>query len=217
MDLSRHNEDSFKIKKAHSGHLIPIVRGICLHSPYDPIVEAHKLLQRYEEKIKNNYRFLFLGLGFGHHIEVLMQKLANKEKEIVVIEKNDQIYRHCLKIKGESFFSQVKFIVGNTVEEIYQNYNFVRFLSCHPVIIPLQAAFDLDQDYFSHLLTYQAPNKLENIAPIIRNQELKDYFTTFPPQITIEELVHSMGSKKEINRSSHLLYAYNEIINEVGI
>ena len=215
MDLN--SGESVSIKTSYSGHLVPIVRGICLHSPYDPIIEANKLLKRYEEKIKNNYRFLFLGLGFGHHIDVLIKKLENQEKDIVVIEKNVQVYQHCLKIKNNEFSKKIKFIIGHSVDQIYQNYNFVRFLSSHPVIIPLQAAFDLDQDYFSQLLTYQAPNHLASIIDTIQNQSLKEYLSKFQPDTTIQEVTAQIETSKEICQSSHLLYAYREIINETGI
>ena len=53
---------------AKSGHIVPVVDQIYLHSVYDPIKEADDYVQTHEEDLKKNPTVLMLGLGFGYHI-----------------------------------------------------------------------------------------------------------------------------------------------------
>jgi hypothetical protein len=51
---------------------------IYLHSKYDPINEAKQWLADYEDQIQDYDHVFFYGIGFGYHVEVLMNKYPNK-------------------------------------------------------------------------------------------------------------------------------------------
>ena len=53
--------ESFKVKSSKSGHIIPVVNGVHLHSTYDPIKEAKSMVEKYYKNFKENKNVLVFG------------------------------------------------------------------------------------------------------------------------------------------------------------
>ncbi|MEI8346869.1 MAG: hypothetical protein WCG27_05350, partial [Pseudomonadota bacterium] len=60
---------TFEIKYSKTNHPIPVINGVHLHSVYNPIKEAETFISKQEKILKEKNHILFLGLGFGHHID----------------------------------------------------------------------------------------------------------------------------------------------------
>ncbi|MFV8826464.1 motility associated factor glycosyltransferase family protein [Alkalihalobacterium sp. APHAB7] len=53
-------------------------RPLFIHSKYDPIKEAEKLVEQYVETIANYEHVFFYGVGFGYHVESFLARWPNK-------------------------------------------------------------------------------------------------------------------------------------------
>lgn len=49
-------------------------RPLFIHSKYDPIKEAEKLVEQYEKDIEKYDHLFFYGIGFGYHVECFLKK-----------------------------------------------------------------------------------------------------------------------------------------------
>jgi S-adenosylmethionine synthetase len=56
----------YQVVESKSGHKIPKINNIHLHSTYDPRYEAERFVLENEDLLKNNNKVLLLGLGFAY-------------------------------------------------------------------------------------------------------------------------------------------------------
>ncbi|MBM7540029.1 motility associated factor glycosyltransferase family protein [Amphibacillus cookii] len=68
-----------------------------LHSKYDPVNEATRLIKQYIKKVEACDHIFFYGIGLAYHVEVLMQKYPNKT--FTLYEPNVEIMYHYLSEK----------------------------------------------------------------------------------------------------------------------
>ena len=88
----------YQIIESKSGHKIPKVNNVHLHSTYDPRYEAERFILENEDNIKNNNHVLLLGLGFAYHLHYLVNYLGNLHQnnyQILVIEPSLKIVTDC--------------------------------------------------------------------------------------------------------------------------
>jgi hypothetical protein len=78
--------DHIKVMKSRSGlptlSILHNGNDVFLHSKYDPINEAEQWLTQYEDQIDQYEHIFFYGIGFGYHVEALMNKFSNKSFSI---------------------------------------------------------------------------------------------------------------------------------------
>lgn len=72
-----------------------------IHSKYDPIKEAERLVQQYAEKIDQYDHIFFYGVGFAYHVEQFLEKYP--DKKFTLYEPNPAIfYRYMCQRKIET-------------------------------------------------------------------------------------------------------------------
>lgn len=68
---------------------------VYLHSKYDPVKEAEKLVEQYEKDIDQYDHIFFYGIGLGYHVEKFMEKY--RDKKFSIYEPKPAIFYHYMK------------------------------------------------------------------------------------------------------------------------
>lgn len=209
------HKNNVKVITSKSNHLVPKIDNIELHSIYDPQKEANVLRLKYIDKIKKNNSILVLGLGFAYHIDQIITELEKHHKrnyKLLIVEQNSAIYHVFLKNFPEKLKNaNIDIIHGQKIKNLYRNISFLNLLAKHPVIITHPQSFHMYRKYFDELLSWRIDNRLETIAPIIKNGELAHFLREQSEKHeTIDDLIRFSHSK---NHCKHqlLLLAFNEI------
>ncbi len=85
--------ENVKVVQSKSGHLVPQLNSISLHSIYRPVQEAEKLVTDFSElpgKLS-----VVMGLGFGYHVLELLKKVEGK---VYVVEPLMTLFRAFLSV-----------------------------------------------------------------------------------------------------------------------
>lgn len=189
----------YQIIESKSGHKIPKVNNIHLHSTYDPRYEAERFILENEDLLKNNNKVLLLGLGFAYHAQYLVSYLKNLHQEnyqILIVEPNLKIVTDCESL-GLLPAGNISIFSGMDPVDMFQNEEFLEFLIEKPVILPHPASFNLNSSYFKNLLAFRSNKSLENIISQIRSPEIKDYLDQFPKECTMDFLINEKITTKE--------------------
>ncbi len=190
---------SYEIKTSRTEQKVPVVNGVHLHSIYNPFKEAENLINSNLELLRTKNEVLILGLGFGYHINYAIEKLTEfhgSNFKIIVIEPNHQVHHDCLEL---DLLNKKNVLVysGFTSNELYRDLDLIHFLLKKPAMLAHPASFNLYQVYFKNFLTFEAPNKLEDILKFTEVSEIKSYLKTFSGTSTFEEALYSELPKKE--------------------
>ncbi len=115
--------DCIQILQAKNGQPVPKVRNITLHSLYHPEKEAQKFAENCNSE--GGTRPVVYGLGFGYHVEELLNRGA---RDILVIEPSLELFRAFLQtVNVEPFLPTVKFCVGEPPARILARNEFTNW------------------------------------------------------------------------------------------
>ena len=189
---------SYEVKNSRAEQKVPVVNGVHLHSIYNPSKEAENLINSSLDSLKNKNEILILGLGFGYHVNLAIEKLVElhgNQYKIIVIEPNHQVYEDCLSL---NLLNKKNVLVysGFTAQELYRDLDLIHFLLRKPAVIAHPASFNLYQEYFKTFLTFEAPTQLEEISNFINVDEIKNYLVKFESQITFTEAIYNQLPQK---------------------
>ncbi|MEK4027939.1 6-hydroxymethylpterin diphosphokinase MptE-like protein [Pseudobacillus sp. FSL P4-0506] len=98
-----------------------------LHSKYNPLEEAERIIQKYSEKIEKSNHVLFYGIGMGFHIDLFIRKFP--DKAFTLYESQPQVLKSLLEERNISHWSEGRlqeFFVEFSMEK--QNSFIYRFL-----------------------------------------------------------------------------------------
>jgi hypothetical protein len=193
----------YQIVESKSGHKIPKINNIHLHSTYDPRYEAERFILENEDLLKNNNKVLLLGLGFAYHAQYLVTflKTLNQENyQILIIEPNLKIVTDCESL-GLLPAGNISIFSGIEPNDLFQNEEFLEFLLEKPAILPHPASFNLNSTYFKNFLAYRSDKSLEAVISQIRSREIKNYLEQFPKEATIDFILNEEISKNDILES----------------
>ena len=199
----------YQIVESKSGHKIPKINNIHLHSTYDPRYEAERFILENEELLKNNNKVLLLGLGFAYHAQYLVTflKTLNQENyQILIIEPNLKIVTDCESL-GLLPAGNISIFSGIEPSDLFQNEEFLEFLLEKPAILPHPASFNLNSTYFKNFLAFRSDKSLEAVISQIRSPEIKNYLEQFPKEATIDFILNEEISKND-NLESPLDYFF---------
>jgi hypothetical protein len=183
---------SYVIKTSKSGHKIPVINDVHIHSIYNPLKEAENFISANEKLLKSNNSVLLLGLGFGYHLNLIAKVLRQHHKtnyKIVVIEPFSKIVEDCKKYTNTDF-SNVEVYSEGPIDEIYKNNKVIHFLTNRPSVLAHPASFNLYKDYFKHFLTYKAPNAIKDYINTIHSSDLRHYLGQLNVDHSLEEFVN---------------------------
>ena len=184
---------SFDIKTSRTEQKVPVVNGVHLHSIYNPTKEAENLINCNLESLKNKNEVLILGLGFGYHINYVIEKLTELHGDnfkIVVIEPNIRVHEECLAL---DLLNKKNVLVysGFTSNELYSDLELIHFLLRKPAMIAHPASFNLYQLYFKGFLTFEAPTKIEDIIKFTEVNEVKNYLKKLDGNSTFDQAFYN--------------------------
>ena len=182
---------SYEIKESRTGHKVPVVNGVHLHSIYDPTKESINFIEKNKELLDRNNWVIFLGLGFGYHINEAIKYLEgnnNEKYKILVIEPNCQVCQDAMDLKLIDGL-KVTFLTAIEVRNLYKDRSLINVLLQKPSIIAHPASFNLYRDYFTEFLTFKSLNTIGELEEIIEDQELKKYLKEFNLSTNFEEIL----------------------------
>ena len=206
----------YEIKVAKTDHKVPVVNDVHLHSIYNPIREAAGLIAKNKKLIKVKNEVLILGLGFGYHVSEAIVALKEKwgtNYKVIVIEPNEKVYRDYLEF-NEISDSNLTIYAGYEVRELYKNRDLVNYLLIKPGIIAHPASFNLYEDYFKNLLSYQSPKNVGSFDEYIESVVLRDNIKRLNQNVDISSsiLESTKDRREELDQTDHFFMAFHEMI-----
>ena len=157
-----------------------------LHSKYNPIRESEKFIdENYSEEFNN---YLVYGLGFGYHIESLLEK--SEDISINVIESNIYILKLALDNIDLSFILEnprVKINLGDSLSEFKKSFDEASRLSNYKLVI-----------YNSSIKSI--PSEMKEIRYLLEEFKVKEKST--------KNTKYNLDSNFEYNKDN-----YDEVIN----
>lgn len=151
----------FNVAESRNG--LPIIEAVVdgklllLHSKYDPIKEAERLIDSYKEKIEAADHILFYGVGMGYHIKSFFERFP--EKIASVYEPFEDIANLTLRYKSTTKFplTQLEHYVVPTEEQ---------------VTIQTLSVFNADLNHKFEIIVLPSYGKWQD-------EKLKDFVETF--------------------------------------
>lgn len=193
------------LKASRSGHIVPVINSISMHSLYAPIHEAEEFIEQHLRAIKTNPNIMVLGLGMGYHIECLLNEISkyHSQYNIVVVEPNKQMIRLYLD-NGHQAVPNLEILSG-PIEKLYKNKVFVDFLLRRPHIVKHQPSFELYKSFYNSLLTYQASAHCLDIAELIEDEDIKNKLKYFGDRSFREVTNQLLSSNDDLDRTERIL------------
>lgn len=150
------------LTEAKSKELVPVVRGVPLHSLHNPRREAEVFANNHLAHLSKTANVLVLGLGFGYHIEEMSKilRLRHKDGKILVIEAHQELVRLWQSYQKNTCKAEV--ISALSIDELYANKEVCKFLLKKPVVIIHQASFESAKTYYQSFLTRRASSHLKD-------------------------------------------------------
>lgn len=193
MHMSLPKITSYEVKTSRTEQKIPVVNGVHLHSIYNPSKEAEAIVSAQLETLKNKNEVLILGLGFAYHVNAVIDTLIQfhgDDFKVIVIEPNIQVYNDCVAL---NLLSKKNVLVysGFNPNELYSDLDLIHFLLRKPAMIAHPPSFNLYQNYFKKILTFEAPQSINGIMDFVSAPEVKKYLQGFNSNSTLEEVLYN--------------------------
>ncbi len=205
---------TFEIKTSRNGLPVPVVKGIHLHSVYNPAKEAEAFAEKYIDTLKVTNHVLVLGLGFGYHIDQIERLLSENHDHfnILVLEPNTKIAEG-FKTYRAFKNSSITVINSSDVEELFKSSEFISFLRQKPAIIKHDPSFNIEKKFYTAFLKYKAPTHVQAYVEDLTDI-LQMYLTDFesldkPITDVIEDIKLNRGIR---NRFDFGLLAFDALV-----
>ena len=127
------------------------LKGILLHSLYDPKASAARMLDKYD--LKDKELVIIFGFGLGYHVLEAAKKIGQKTK-LLIIEPQLNLFRLALKKMDLSFLlsnEQVRFFVDDNIPGLVELFNDEQILSANLILIEHPASSKISKDYFRYV------------------------------------------------------------------
>lgn len=175
----------------------PTIRynNLYLHSKYDPINEAVRIIEPYKELLKEDI-ILIYGIGLGYHIEECLKE-SNDNSKIIVFELNEKLIDICKKYNSLIFENKRVKIVSSKQRDFYKIFS--KHLSLvNDIIIHGPSLETIKEDYkeIYNSIKWYKHNK-ENI-----NTNSKMLIDNYKSNIkeeysNIEKIINNMSDSKK--------------------
>ena len=205
---------SYEVKNSRTDQKVPVVNGVHLHSIYNPFKEAQALVEKYADQLTHKNEVLILGLGFAYHVNEIinyMTRVHGDNFRIVIVEPNAQIYHDCLNLDLQNK-KNVLVYSGFLPQELYSDIDLIHFLLRKPAVIAHPPSFNLYQDYFKEVLTFEAPKKIEAIQEYLTSNEVKRYLAELEAHETFDNFLYNdLPGRTEMKGFDFLCMALSEM------
>jgi len=192
MNESNHSK-TYRFEESKSGHMIPVVDGVYMHSMLDPIKESLSMAEQYSDDIQKNPIGLILGIGHGYHVHALHESFRifheDRQKwELYVIESDPRNVMSYMEYQAKHYpeISKKIKVFCLPVNQLYQNNFFLELLLKKPLIIPHRPSYQKNIDYYHSVLKFKRNNRIDAIAPLL-NKEMRELMTESLPAAALEK------------------------------
>lgn len=210
--MADQSDIEFRISK--TGHLVPIVDQVFMHSIYDPIKEAEVFVASNIAEIENNPCHLILGLGFAYHAFKVLEKLKSihgQSAKVIVIESNKALVDRFINYTNDKNINVEFNIFTGDVKSIYSNDTVLNFLLNRPQVLVHRASFQKDKEYYHQLLQYNANQSIDSYWSLLR-PGLKEYLTQYSgSNKTIEDIISDTATKQKLTEQDYFMQFLNSI------
>lgn len=206
----------YELTTSRNGLTVPVIKGVHLHSIYNPSKEAEAFARGFQESIQKKSNILVLGLGFGYHVEEIAKIAvkAHKNYNIWVIEPNVQLVEDFTKKRN---FEDANITIINQVDInlLYEDKSFIDFLINKPCIIKHDASFNLEKEYFRKFLTYTAPNLIGNFIHLIEDQQFAEYLGPLQEKNLDEHINEIIAQGRISDHKDFAMLAFKHLFNDI--
>jgi hypothetical protein len=198
-------QQNIEIKKSKHGEMIPAIDGVFLHSAYNPIREAEAFVENHLSTLRQKNNILVLGLGFAYHIDQMLYHLNNfhTQYRLVVIEPSLSMAEACRQIHPQNL-DKIILLAGKEVKTLFEDANFIRFLMDKPGVIAHPTSLNLNSDYFSKLLSFEADQTIKSFAERMP-ASLIPYFNQFSPDTNFSTILKNFELKTTLDNPADYL------------
>jgi len=212
--MTEQTEIEFRISK--TGHLVPIVNQVFLHSIYDPIKESEVFVESNITEIENNPAHLILGLGFGYHAFKTLEKLKavhGANAKVVVVEANQKLVDKFISYATDKNISVEFNIFTGEVQKIYSSDTVLNFLLKRPQVLIHRASLQKDKEFYQKFLQFNANQSMSNYWSLLR-PGVREYLSAFADSnLSIDELAQKAQEQKTLNSQDYFIQFLNAIRN----
>jgi len=134
LNENQKSDENLIVEKSKNNLLTIKKDGKYIHSKYDPLKEAEKIISDYSKEIENYEYIFFYGVGLGYHIENFIKKYP--EKKIILYEPDKEIFENYLKygnlnkINSKKIFNiffgissnQIKYFLTSLLKKLSSNF-----------------------------------------------------------------------------------------------
>ncbi len=214
--MKEHNFNyNIEVKFSKTGLPIPLVKGIHLHSNYNPEREAEGFVTQNEKYLSKSSNILLFGLGFGYHIHQLEFRLKIIYEgiyNIYIIEPNQNVYYECLERNLYSPGRNIKIFCKNSIQDYFEDIDLVHFMSKRPTVMSHPASFNLYNSFFKMFMQHKAPRNISSIINFIENTEFQKYLKNNYNSKLIDEMFDDISNKEYLLKTpDYLFLALREI------
>ncbi len=209
--------NSLEIIHSKTGHPIPVVDGVFLHSEYDPVKEAKKFATSLIPHIKRNNRLVVFGLGLGYHIDEIINIMTlhhGANISLAVIEPNRNLVieylRHRHVNKGI-----VKIYCKETVEELFTSKELTAFMADSPGIIRHTPSCNLTPSFYEEVLDFISPQDLKSTRTSIKNFLIRREIARYPQTESLSS-IHNKNIHAKEKWMEHLMKGFSSLAYENG-
>ncbi|MBL7665491.1 MAG: hypothetical protein JNM93_10195 [Bacteriovoracaceae bacterium] len=205
------------LKEARTGHDVPVIDGVYLHSIYNPVKEAEAFVTTNMSLIDNRHQFIVLGLGFGFHVDQLIKYLVSKkvDYQIIIIEPNLELIK---------LFNQKRPFLNNKtvikhlgdVNKLYSEQTFLNYLYDKPSVLVHDVSLNLNLEMFKQFLKYKHSSYVRDYASIVHPELQKDLLK-ITDESSIDDFTKSISRLKTLTDKKDLFFlAFHMLTVEVG-
>ena len=210
--------ENYQVKESKSGHKVPVVNEVHLHSIYSPLREAETIVNQFKNNLEGKSSVLVLGLAFGYHVQELITYLESQniyEFEILVLEPNKTVLRDCMELNPISD-SRIQIISEEDIDTLYSDKRVIDFLLKKPAVIPHSPSFSLYKDYFKSYLTYKASNRVDDIQAKLEQQSIALYLEQYDGTQSFEDCLAEAAQKRRFdNDYDFAMLAFTKLCEQI--
>jgi hypothetical protein len=205
---------TISLEMARNGSPVAKVRGVYLHSVYDPEKEASSFAETYEKQLAGKNHILIFGLGLGYHVNQVVKSLKDKHVDyrIVVLETN----RDLIGLVEEQNLvpsERIKVFHLEDYKKLYAERSFVNFLMQKPCVLKHEASFALHKEVYAGFLTYKSDKKIKSYSDQLTSTTKE--LISIDLNCTIGEIATMIKSSGKISeRGQYLTLALDELLTQ---
>lgn len=206
---------SIDFRLSKTGHLVPVVDQIYLHSIYDPIKEADQFVEKHQLELAKSPCALVLGLGFAYHIEQMVafhRRQHQGQSQIMVVEYRQDLVEKFIDDRKQKKVPMNFQIVTGDVHKIFQMEFFLQFLLKKPSVLLHAPSYQKDQDYYQQLLNFRAHRSFQEDFPLLRSSLQQALQEQSLEKGTLEQVAQHLYRKNELEKSDHLLLFFHDLM-----